>query len=98
MISHSPARHPSFHPIAHPTVRPPASWASFFVRVRSGVSNGATIARRRIACALVGHERWSSECGDWVCMRCGRLEILEVPSKPTSLGIRARSVDLPRFD
>ena len=32
-------------------------------------------ARRRLACLLRGHEKWTEEGGDWSCTRCGKIVI-----------------------
>ena len=96
MTSHSRAELPNLRSIA--TVPTPAPWTVFFRSLRCAVSRGLTIARPRIACVLGGHERWTAKSGDWVCMRCGKLEVLDVPQNPTRLGNRARANDLPRFE
>jgi hypothetical protein len=98
MTSQSRAESPNLQSIATATVLPQTPWTDLFQLLRSGVFRGWKIVRPRIACMLSGHERWAAQSGDWVCMRCGKLEVLDVPQVPTPLGNLARANDLPRFD
>ena len=98
MTSQSRAESPNFQSIATATVPPPAPWTVLLQLLRSGVLRGWRIVRPRVACTLSGHERWTAETGDWVCMRCGKLEVLDVDQVPTPLENLGRVIDLPRFD
>ena len=98
MTSHSRAESPNFQSIVTATLRLPVSWIVLLRWVRSGVLRRCRVVRPRIACLLSGHERWTARTGDWVCMRCGKLEVLDVAHVPTPLGNLARAMELPRFD
>ena len=32
-----------------------------------------------LACLIFGHEKWEVPCGDWACLRCGRLTRARIP-------------------
>ena len=79
------------------TVARPALWPALVRLVSYAVSRGWRTVRPRLACLATGHERWTSRSGDWVCMRCGKLEISELPQFPARPDA-ARKIELPRFD
>ncbi len=55
-------------------------------------------AWRTAVCVIFGHEKWMTMSGDWACMCCGKVKILEVPTFPASPEVRRSEMcELPRF-
>lgn len=96
MISHSRIETSGIHSLTTGTVHAPP-WSGLVRSFRSGLVRRWRIARVRTVCLSSGHEKWTVETGDWVCVRCGRLRVVRVPQVPTRLGRVARAHDLLRF-
>ena len=84
------------HPAAGVAWRPATSAADIVRTLRHWMRHST--ARRTAACFLLGHERWTAMNGDWTCMRCGKVKLLEVPTCPASAAApRSEMSALPRF-